>query len=60
MGEPVLNIVVPKEVAPGEARVALTPDAASRLVKAGNAVMVERAAGDAAGYRDADYEAAGA
>jgi len=55
-----LNIVVPKEVAPGEARVALTPDAASRLVKAGNAVMVERAAGDAAGYRDADYEAAGA
>jgi NAD(P) transhydrogenase subunit alpha len=55
-----LNIVVPKEIAPGEARVALTPDVASRLVKAGNAVMVERAAGDAAGYRDADYEAAGA
>ena len=55
-----MNVVVPKEIAPGENRVALTPDAASRLVKAGNAVMVEHAAGDAAGYRDADYEAAGA
>jgi NAD(P) transhydrogenase subunit alpha len=55
-----LNVVVPKEIAPGERRVALTPDVAGRLVKAGNAVIVERGAGDAAGFRDADYQSAGA
>jgi proton-translocating NAD(P)+ transhydrogenase subunit alpha len=55
-----LNVVVPKEIAQGERRVAITPDVAGRLVKAGNAVLVERAAGDGAGYRDADYQAAGA
>lgn len=55
-----MNVVVPKEIAPGEQRVALSPDVASRLVKAGNAVTIERGAGDAAGYRDAEYESAGA
>ena len=55
-----MNIAVLKEIAPGERRVALTPDVAGRLAKAGNTVIVERGAGDAAGYRDADYQAAGA
>jgi H+-translocating NAD(P) transhydrogenase subunit alpha len=55
-----LNVVVPKEIAPGERRVALTPDVVARIVKAGNAVVVERGAGDAAGYADADFQAAGA
>jgi NAD(P) transhydrogenase subunit alpha len=55
-----LNVVVPKEIAPGERRVALTPDVAARVVKAGNAVIVERGAGAAAGFSDADYQAAGA
>ncbi|MBV8081564.1 MAG: Re/Si-specific NAD(P)(+) transhydrogenase subunit alpha [Candidatus Eremiobacteraeota bacterium] len=55
-----MNISVPKEIAPGERRVALSPDVAGRLVKAGNAVTVERGAGDAAGYRDDEYAAAGA
>ena len=51
---------VPKETAPGERRVALVPDVVSRLVGAGFTVAVERGAGDAAGFRDAEYEAAGA
>jgi NAD(P) transhydrogenase subunit alpha len=45
-----LNVVVPKEIAPGERRVALTPDVVARVVKAGNAVIVERDAGAAAGF----------
>jgi len=55
-----LNVVVPKEIAPGERRVALTPDVVARVVKAGNSVVVERDAGVAAGYSDADYQSAGA
>ncbi|MBV8170742.1 MAG: Re/Si-specific NAD(P)(+) transhydrogenase subunit alpha [Candidatus Eremiobacteraeota bacterium] len=55
-----MNIAVPKEIAPGERRVALTPDVAGRLVKAGTSVVVERGAGEAAGFRDQDYTAAGA
>src|ERR1022692_1262784 len=44
----------------GEPRVALTPDVAARIVKAGNTVAVQSGAGDQAGFRDADYQAAGA
>ncbi|HZV79624.1 MAG TPA: Re/Si-specific NAD(P)(+) transhydrogenase subunit alpha [Candidatus Binatus sp.] len=55
-----MNIAVPKEIAPGERRVALTPDVTGRFVKAGTPVVVERGAGEAAGFRDADYTAAGA
>jgi len=53
-------ISVPKESAPGEQRVALTPDVVKRLVKQGVEVRVERDAGLAASHADADYEAAGA
>jgi NAD(P) transhydrogenase subunit alpha len=53
-----MRIGVPKETAPGERRVALVPDAISRLK--GVEVAVERGAGEAAGFLDADYEAAGA
>ena len=55
-----MNVVVPKEIAPDERRVALTPDIAGRIVNAGNTVSVERGAGDAAGFHDADYQKAGA
>src|SRR5687767_2154673 len=55
-----MNIAVPKEVAPGERRVALVPESVSRLTKAGNRVVVESGAGAAAGYGDAAYTAAGA
>ncbi|MDX1419602.1 MAG: Re/Si-specific NAD(P)(+) transhydrogenase subunit alpha [Rubricoccaceae bacterium] len=50
---------VPRETAPGETRVALTPDVAQRLVRKGCAVRVEAGAGEAASFPDADYEAAG-
>ncbi|HLA64302.1 MAG TPA: Re/Si-specific NAD(P)(+) transhydrogenase subunit alpha [Rhodothermales bacterium] len=53
------TIGVPREAAPGETRVALTPDAAGRLVKKGAEVAVERGAGESAFASDAAYEAAG-
>ena len=49
---------MPKETASGEQRVALVPDAVSRL--AGFTVTVERGAGAAAGFTDAAYAEAGA
>jgi H+-translocating NAD(P) transhydrogenase subunit alpha len=55
-----LNVAVPKEIAPGERRVAVTPDIASRIAKSGCTVLVQRGAGAAAGFLDAAYEAAGA
>ncbi|HEX6606643.1 MAG TPA: Re/Si-specific NAD(P)(+) transhydrogenase subunit alpha [Chloroflexia bacterium] len=55
-----MKIAVPKEILPGERRVALTPDAAGRLVKAGHEVLVEAGAGTAAYFPDAAYTAAGA
>jgi len=55
-----MKIVVPKEAAPGEQRVALTPDSVARLVSAGHSIAVESAAGVQAGATDAAYQAAGA
>jgi NAD(P) transhydrogenase subunit alpha len=55
-----MKIAVPKEILPGERRVALTPDAAGRLVKAGHEVLVEAGAGTPAYFGDAAYTAAGA
>jgi NAD(P) transhydrogenase subunit alpha len=51
---------VPKETFPGERRVALTPKALAGFKKLGLEVMVERGAGEAAGFHDASYEQAGA
>jgi NAD(P) transhydrogenase subunit alpha len=55
-----LKIGVPKETAPHERRVAVTPDVAARLAKGGFALLVERGAGDAASFDDDAYRAAGA
>ena len=55
-----MNVVIPKEIVPGERRVAATPDVVGRIVKAGNAVFVERSAGENAGFLDDQYEKAGA
>src|SRR5881409_2567810 len=55
-----MQLGVPKETAVNERRVALTPDAAGRLVKSGFAVLVERGAGAAASFRDEAYSTAGA
>ncbi len=54
------QIAVPKEVAPGERRVALVPDVVKALTKSGLAVVVEPGAGLSAGYPDSAYTAAGA
>lgn len=55
-----MRIGVPKEVRPGEHRVALIPEAVKRLVGKGHDVLVQQGAGVAAGWRDADYTEAGA
>ncbi len=51
---------VPRETFPGETRVALVPAVLSLLSKSGVTVIVERGAGNAAGYTDASYEEKGA
>jgi NAD(P) transhydrogenase subunit alpha len=53
-------IAVPRETAPGETRVALTPDTVRRLVSDEVAVRVERGAGLLASFPDEAYGEAGA
>jgi H+-translocating NAD(P) transhydrogenase subunit alpha len=53
-------IAVPSESAAGEHRVALTPESAARLVKAGHEVRIEAGAGTRAGFPDSTYADAGA
>ncbi len=55
-----MKVGVPKETAPNERRVALTPDAAAGLVKAGLEVLLESGAGAGAYHPDAAFEKAGA
>src|SRR3989441_5408318 len=55
-----MRIGVPKEIAPNERRVALTPDVAGRLTKGGFEIFIERGAGSAAFFPDEAYGAAGA
>jgi len=55
-----MKIGVPREIVPGERRVALTPDAAAALAKLGLTVLVEAGAGSGAFFSDAAYEKAGA
>jgi NAD(P) transhydrogenase subunit alpha len=55
-----MKIAVPREIAPGERRVALTPDATATLAKAGLEVLVEAGAGGGAFHADAAFEKAGA
>nr|WP_302480783.1 Re/Si-specific NAD(P)(+) transhydrogenase subunit alpha [Leisingera sp. ANG59] len=52
-------IGTPRELAPGENRVAMTPESAAQLQKLGYECAVETGAGAAAGFSDAAYEAAG-
>lgn len=55
-----MRIGVPKEVKVHEYRVGLTPGSVRELAAHGHAVLVERDAGAAIGFADADYKAAGA
>jgi NAD(P) transhydrogenase subunit alpha len=50
---------VPKEIYPGERRVALTPVVVPMLAKAGLEVVIEAGAGSSAGYPDAQYQEKG-
>lgn len=53
-------IGVPKEIMPGENRVAAIPETVAKFVKLGLEVLVQCNAGGGIYYRDADYENAGA
>jgi NAD(P) transhydrogenase subunit alpha len=53
-------ISIPKEIFPGENRVACVPDVASKFIKAGYQVQVEKDAGLSAGFTNEQYEKAGA
>jgi NAD(P) transhydrogenase subunit alpha len=55
-----MKIGVARETAPGERRVALVPDALSKLTGAGLEVLVEQGAGIGAMIPDSAYDAAGA
>jgi NAD(P) transhydrogenase subunit alpha len=55
-----LIVGVPSETAPGERRVAMTPDTVKRLTASGVVVKVESGAGLASGHSDESYVAAGA
>ncbi|MCI2429684.1 Re/Si-specific NAD(P)(+) transhydrogenase subunit alpha [Candidatus Acetothermia bacterium] len=55
-----MEFAVPKETAPHERRVALTPETVGKLAKAGQTVAIESQAGAGAACPDRDYEAAGA
>jgi len=55
-----LLIGVPKEVFPGEKRVATVPEVVEKLIKQGFRVAVESGAGDAAQISDDAYRGAGA
>jgi NAD(P) transhydrogenase subunit alpha len=52
-------IGAPKEVADGEARVALTPDSALQLHELGHECLIESGAGKAAGFDDDSYQSVG-
>ena len=58
--KPAQRIGVPREVFPGEKRVATVPEVVEKLIKLGFAVLVESGAGDASNFSDDTYRAAGA
>lgn len=55
-----LIVGIPKEILPGEHRVAATPETVKRLQKLGFSVIVESGAGAHASFPDSAYEAADA
>lgn len=55
-----MRVVAPREIVPGERRVAITPETAAKLIAAGLEVAIESGAGVAAGYPDAQYAESGA
>jgi NAD(P) transhydrogenase subunit alpha len=55
-----VEVFVPRETAPGETRVAATPESVKKMVAAGLSVTVESGAGAGAHIADTEYESQGA
>ncbi len=55
-----MKIAIVRERAPGETRVAATPETVTKLTGLGASVSIEKGAGEAARFPDAEYEKAGA
>lgn len=55
-----MRLAVPKEIVPGEMRVALVPEVIPQLLKLGHSVTIETGAGARAGFTDDAYTAVGA
>ncbi len=54
-----MKIGAPREIYPGENRVAMTPESAVQLQKLGHSCIIETGAGAQAGFEDSAYIAAG-
>lgn len=54
-----MKIGIPKEVLPGETRVAMIPEVAGKLIKKGLTLMIQAGAGEGSHYPDAAYAEAG-
>ncbi|MDO9423533.1 MAG: Re/Si-specific NAD(P)(+) transhydrogenase subunit alpha [Methylobacter sp.] len=54
-----MKIGIPKEIHPGEKRVATTPEAAEQIIKLGFSVLLEKGAGLAANISDEAYKEVG-
>jgi len=54
-----MKVGIVKENFPGERRVALVPAVVPQLIKAGFEILIERGAGNAAGFPDATYQDSG-
>src|SRR4051812_31182575 len=55
-----MKVAIPREIHPGERRVAATPETVKRLIQLGFEVSIGAGAGDGSSMGDADYAAAGA
>ena len=55
-----MKIGVPKEIAPGESRVALVPASIAALAKKKHEVVIESGAGLGSSFTDEQYQKAGA
>jgi NAD(P) transhydrogenase subunit alpha len=55
-----VKVFIPRERRLGETRVAATPETVRRMIKLGLEVAVERGAGEASLFHDAEFETAGA
>ena len=55
-----MKIGIPRELKEGERRVALTPEGAKKLLKAGHQVLIQSGAGELSGFENELYQEAGA